>query len=68
MTQLNSGLFEWLNLFARRSFLRDLEEEEAMGIMREVEEQCRIDCQDSNGNWWMMYTRLRVSAVVKVLA
>jgi hypothetical protein len=65
MTPLNSGIFEWLDLFARASFLRELGDEGAMEIMREVEEKCRVDCQDSNGNWWMMYTRLRVAAVVK---
>ena len=65
MTRLNSGIFDWLNLFARNSFLRDLNDKEAAEIMEEVEEKCRIDCQDSNGNWWLMYTRLMVNAVIK---
>ena len=65
MTELNSGIFDWLNLFARTSFLRDLNDAEATEIMREIEEECRVDCQDSSGNWWIMYTRLRVSAVLK---
>ena len=65
MTPLDAGLFTWLDLFVRSSFLRDFEDKEAYEIMHEVEEKCRIDCQDSNGKWWMMYTRLRVSAIVK---
>jgi hypothetical protein len=67
MTRLDSGIFEWLNLFTRSSFLRDLNDQEAMEIMREVEEKCRVDCQDSSGKWWIMYTRLRISAVVKAV-
>ncbi|CAA7260979.1 unnamed protein product [Cyclocybe aegerita] len=64
-TPLSNGLYEWLNLFARQSFLGDFSDEEAGEVMREVVERCRTDCQDSNGNWAMMYTRLRFSAVLK---
>lgn len=65
ITPLSTGLYDWLNLFVRQSFLRIFTDEEANEIMREVEARCRKDCQDGNGNWAMIYTRLRVSAVLK---
>jgi hypothetical protein len=65
ITPLSTGLYEWLNLFVRHSFLHKFTDEEASEIMREVEARCRRDCQDGNGNWSMIYTRLRASAVLK---
>ncbi|KAF8798851.1 S-adenosyl-L-methionine-dependent methyltransferase [Phlegmacium glaucopus] len=65
ITPLATGLYDWLCLFARNSFLSKFTDEEASEIMREVEDKCRRDCQDSHGNWAMMYTRLRISAVLK---
>jgi hypothetical protein len=46
--------------------LQKFTDEEASEIMREVEARCRIDCQDNNGNWMIMMTRLRFSAVLKI--
>ncbi len=63
MTHLEAGLYNWLNIFARSSFLRDFGDEEAKEIMREVEEKCRVDCQDASGKWWIIYTRMRVGAL-----
>jgi len=62
---LPTGLYDWLNLFVRSSFLRNFSDEEASEIMREVEDRCRGDCRDASGKWAMMYTRLRFSATVK---
>ncbi|GAW09077.1 S-adenosyl-L-methionine-dependent methyltransferase [Lentinula edodes] len=64
LTPLETGLYGWLNTFARGSWLKDLTEQEADEIMKEVEEMCRIDCQDGNGNWAMVYVRLRFVAVL----
>ncbi|TEB22729.1 S-adenosyl-L-methionine-dependent methyltransferase [Coprinellus micaceus] len=57
ITPLPTGLYEWLRLFVRNSFLHR--------IMGEVVENCRVDCQDATGNWAMTYMRLRFSAVLK---
>ncbi|KAF8895299.1 cyclopropane-fatty-acyl-phospholipid synthase, partial [Infundibulicybe gibba] len=65
ITPLPAGLFEWLNVFVRHSFLRGMSEEEATKVMREVEDMCRTDCQDKSGKWAMVYMRLRFSAILK---
>jgi hypothetical protein len=65
ITPLPTGLYEWLRLFVRNSFLRAFDDEEADRIMGEVVENCRVDCQDATGNWAMTYMRLRFSAVLK---
>jgi hypothetical protein len=65
ITPLATGIYDWLKLFVRNSFLREFSDEEANKIMREVEDRCRTDCQDANGKWVMMYTRLRFSAILK---
>lgn len=62
-TPLESGLFGWMSTFVRSSWLKDLPEHEALEIMREVEEICRIDNLDGNGNWAMIYVRLRFIAI-----
>ncbi|KAJ3803994.1 S-adenosyl-L-methionine-dependent methyltransferase [Lentinula aff. lateritia] len=64
LTPLETGLYGWLNTFARGSWLKDLTEQEADEAMKEVEEMCRVDCQDGNGNWAMVYVRLRFVAVL----
>lgn len=64
ITPLASGLYEWLELFVRHSFFKDLPDTEAREIMEEVVEQCRIDCQDKSGKWAMVYMRLRFSAIM----
>ncbi|KAJ3996523.1 S-adenosyl-L-methionine-dependent methyltransferase [Lentinula boryana] len=63
-TPLPTGLYGWLNTFARGSWLNDLPEHEAEEIMKEVEKICHVDCQDGNGNWAMVYVRLRFVAVL----
>lgn len=65
VTPLPNGLYEWLRLFVRNSFLKVFDEDEAREVMEEVVEKCRVDCQDAEGNWCMVYMRLRVRAVVK---
>lgn len=65
VTPLPSGLYEWLDLFARGTFLKDFSDEEARQIMREVEDRMRVDCRDASGKWAMMYTRLRFTATLK---
>ncbi|KAF9025600.1 hypothetical protein BDZ89DRAFT_1068249 [Hymenopellis radicata] len=44
----------------------DMSDEEAESIMDEVHEICKVDCRDSQGNWAMMYMRLRFSAVLRI--
>jgi len=67
VTPLKSGLFEWLNLFARPFFLKGMPNEEAEEIMHEVVNMCRRDCQDKSGKWAMVYMRLRFCAMLKDL-
>ena len=54
-----------MNLFARSSFLKGLSVNEAKEIIDEVVEMCRVDCQDANKKWAMVYIRLRFVAVLK---
>jgi hypothetical protein len=65
ITPLATGLYDWLDLFVRNSFLHQFSDEEASEIMKEVEDRCRRDCQDASGKWAMMYTRLRFFAVLE---
>ena len=65
MTPLPTGLRNWLELFARHSFLAGYSDKEADEIMREVVEDCRVDCQDESGNWAISMMRLRFYAVLE---
>ncbi|KAF9454829.1 S-adenosyl-L-methionine-dependent methyltransferase [Macrolepiota fuliginosa MF-IS2] len=64
ITPLASGLYDWLDLFVRHSFLKNMSDTEAHEIMKEVVEQCRIDCRDGSGKCAMIYVRLRFSAIM----
>ncbi|CCM06916.1 uncharacterized protein FIBRA_09228 [Fibroporia radiculosa] len=64
VTPLPGPLTDWLRLFARPYFMEGLSDEEAEAVMAEVQEMCRVDCCDSQGKWCIMYTRLRVAAVL----
>jgi hypothetical protein len=64
ITPLASGLYDWLELFARHSFFKNMADEEVKEIMEEIVEQCRVDCQDQSGKWAMLYMRLRFSAIM----
>ncbi|PPQ99187.1 hypothetical protein CVT26_014109 [Gymnopilus dilepis] len=65
LTPLPTDMYDWLNTFARNTFLRDFSDEEASEIMREVQDRCRIDSRDASGKWALMYVRLRFSAIRK---
>jgi len=65
ITPLSGGLYDWLDLFVRHTFLRDFGDDEAKEIMREVQERLAVDCRDASGKWTMVYTRLRFSAILK---
>ncbi|KAG6831659.1 hypothetical protein H0H87_004609 [Tephrocybe sp. NHM501043] len=65
LTPLAGGVSQWLQMFARHSFLSDLSDEEAKEIMDEVEDICRVDCRDESGKWFMMFMRLRFQAVLE---
>ncbi|KAH9947415.1 S-adenosyl-L-methionine-dependent methyltransferase, partial [Amylocystis lapponica] len=65
LTPLNGSLYDWLRLFARSSSLGGLCDTEADAIMREVEDMCSVDFRDEQGNWTVMYCRLRVVAFLK---
>ncbi|KAF7291702.1 Methyltranfer-dom domain-containing protein [Mycena chlorophos] len=64
ITALEDGVRGWLELFARTQILKECSTEEASAIIDEVVEACKPDCLDSEGNWSMMYTRLRFVAVL----
>ncbi|KAG6828285.1 hypothetical protein H0H92_008495 [Tricholoma furcatifolium] len=64
ITPLIGGAVEWLQLFARHSFMGDLSDEEAKEIIEDAAEICRVDCQDKSGKWSLMYVRLRFVAVI----
>jgi hypothetical protein len=65
ITPLADGIRGWLEVFARKSILKDCPDSEATEIIDEVEEVLKIDCQDGEGNWSMVYARLRFSAILK---
>lgn len=58
-----SGLRGWMDLFGRKLLLRSFNDVEADQIMREVEEMCGIDLKDWEGNWTLVYVRLRFVAI-----
>ncbi|KAL4070029.1 S-adenosyl-L-methionine-dependent methyltransferase [Scleroderma yunnanense] len=64
ITPLKGGLRDWLQLFTRETFLKTFGDEEAAEIMDEVVRMCEVDCKDQDGNWSMMYARLRFSATL----
>ncbi|KAJ7505574.1 S-adenosyl-L-methionine-dependent methyltransferase [Mycena galericulata] len=64
-TPLEDGLKGWLEVFVRKSILKDFPDSEATEIIDEVVDACRVDCLDNSGNWSMMYNRLRFEAVLK---
>ena len=57
-----SSLRGWLDLFGRNTFLASFGDVEADRIMSEVEEMCGVDLKDSEGNWTVVYVRLRFIA------
>ncbi|KAI6147263.1 S-adenosyl-L-methionine-dependent methyltransferase [Pisolithus tinctorius] len=66
ITSLNGGgLRDWLELFVRRTFLKTLSDEDAAEIMDEVTQMCSVDMRDEEGNWSVMYARLRFSATLQ---
>jgi hypothetical protein len=61
---LNGPLIDWVRLFCRNSWLTGMDDEEAEQIMKEVQDVCKPDCMDEDGNWAVMYTRLRFKAIL----
>ena len=61
--KVDGTLAAWLDLFCRRSILGNLRDEEAEEVIKEVEAMCEVDLKDEDGNWAMMYTRLRFHAL-----
>lgn len=62
-TPLTTTLNGWLVTFARNSFLATLEQSEADAIFEEVQSMLEVDAKDDEGNWHVMYVRLRGVAV-----
>ncbi|KAF8552760.1 S-adenosyl-L-methionine-dependent methyltransferase [Imleria badia] len=60
----DGGLRAWLQLFARKTFLKTVNDVDAEAILDEVEQMCRVDCKDQAGNWSLMYVRLRFAATL----
>lgn len=46
--------------------MESFDDVEADQIMREVEEMCGIDLKDSEGNWTIVYVRLRFAAIKRI--
>jgi len=65
MTPIPEGLLAWLRCFVRHSFLREFDDEDAEGVMQEVVDICGVDCKNGDGNWAILYIRLRFSAILK---
>lgn len=66
ITSLNGdGLRDFLQLFVRGTWLKALSDEDAAEIMDEVTQMCAVDLKDAEGNWSMMYVRLRFSATLQ---
>jgi hypothetical protein len=63
LTPLNGSLGDWVRLFCRNSWLKNLSDEDAESVIAEVQEVCEIDCKDELGKWFVMYSRLRFRAV-----
>jgi hypothetical protein len=63
LTPLIGPLIDWLQLFCRNSFLKGISDDEAETILNEVQDFCKIDCCDTQGNWSIMYVRLRFVAI-----
>lgn len=62
LTPLHGPLADWLELFARPTMLAGLPDSEAAEAVRDVQDMCARDCRDADGNWAIMYCRLRFSA------
>jgi hypothetical protein len=65
ITPVPEGLLAWFQLFVRNSFLRDFSDQEAEDVMEEAANICEVDCKDGEGNWGIVYMRLRFLAVLK---
>jgi trans-aconitate methyltransferase len=61
---LDGGLRGWLQLFVRRTFLKEFNDQEAAAIIDEVVDMCEVDMKDKEGNWALMYVRLRFLATL----
>ncbi|KAK7462959.1 hypothetical protein VKT23_007540 [Stygiomarasmius scandens] len=64
ITPVDAGLKGWMSLFVRNSWLKNLGDDEAEGVMSEVEKMCKVDmCYgDGEARWGVMYVRLRFVA------
>ncbi|TFK48624.1 S-adenosyl-L-methionine-dependent methyltransferase [Heliocybe sulcata] len=65
LTPLTSTVADWVRLFCRQSFLRDIPDEMAEEIIQEVQDMCTVDCRDARGNWMIVYVRLRFVAFLQ---
>lgn len=61
---LDGGLRGWLQLFARQTFLKEFSDRDAAAIIDEVVDICEVDMKDKEGNWALMYVRLRFLATI----
>ena len=64
LTPLNSTIGDWIRLFCRKSWFKDMSDEEAEAITQEVERICNADAKDEQGVSYIMYCRLRFHAVL----
>lgn len=75
ITHLKTDLYGWLQTFARYSFLSAYSDEEAKEILLEVVKRSELDTramsnigkalEGSEGQWSVMYVRLRFVATIE---
>jgi hypothetical protein len=63
LTHVPNGLKAWLDLFVRSSWLGHFSDEVANEIMDDVVKDTEVDMKDEQGQWHIMYVRLRWKAV-----
>ena len=63
---LEGNLIEWISPWARPTWLKDFDVEEADEILKEVQDRYAIEGQSSNGQWRFVTVRLMAIAFLKV--
>lgn len=63
ITPLPGPLIDWMRTFCRDSMLGGLSDEAAEEVMQAAQTKSAVDMQDSDGNWAIMYVRLRFVAI-----
>ncbi len=65
ITPLEGNVIDWISPWARPTWLKDFDDEEADEILNEVQDRYAIEGQSSNGQWGFVTVRLRAIAFLK---